>query len=216
MNKPKISIALADDHTMFRHGLIAILETYPDLSIMFDASNGLELLEQLKMSPVKPRICIVDVNMPVMHGYETVKNIRRLYPNMLILALSMYHDEINIIQMLRSGANGYVLKDSEPKVLVEAIRTVNEYGMYSSELITSDILQMVKYREPGHISFSARELDLIKLACTEMTYKEMAKHMELSERTIDGYRDRLFEKLGVKSRIGLVFYALRNGIVSLY
>lgn len=218
-NSERITIALADDHTMFRRGLVSILGGYKDIDVLFDASNGKELIEQIQAAKEKPRICIIDVSMPVMHGYDTVKNIKKHFPKILMLALSMYDDESNIIQMLRSGANGYILKDSEPAVLIDAIRTVDKRGFYDSELITSDIRTNLKHDRDNntkHLPVTGKELQFLKYACTEMTYKEIAIAMDVAERTIDGYRDRLFEKLEVKSRIGLVVYALRNGIVNLY
>ena len=126
----------------------------------------------------------------------------------------MYDDEDNIIKMLRYGANGYLLKDSEPDTLVEALKQINEQGFYHSELITSDILHSLQ--DINTITLSSAEIDFLKMACTEMTYKEMANTLGVSERTVDGYRDRLFNKLNVKSRIGLVIYAIRNNIVDLY
>ncbi len=218
-NTERITIALADDHTMFRRGLVSILGAYKEIEVLFDASNGKELIEKIEAAKEKPRVCIIDVSMPIMHGYDTVKNIKKSFPNILMLALSMFNDETNIIQMLRSGANGYILKDSEPGVLVEAIKTVDKRGFYDSELITTDIrsnLKQDKESNTQHLPVTGKELQFLKYACTEMTYKEIAIAMDVAERTIDGYRDRLFEKLEVKSRIGLVVYALRNGIVNLY
>jgi len=218
-NTERITIALADDHTMFRRGLVSILGAYKEIDVLFDAGNGKELIEKIEAAKEKPRVCIIDVSMPVMHGYDTVKNIKKAYPDILMLALSMFNDESNIIQMLRSGANGYILKDSEPATLVDAIKTVDKRGFYDSELITSDIRSNLKHEKEGAAQLqpvTGKELQFLKYACTEMTYKEIAIAMDVAERTIDGYRDRLFEKLEVKSRIGLVVYALRNGIVNLY
>ena len=155
--------------------------------------------------------------MPVLNGYDTVKAVKERYPKMLTLALSMYDNEDNILKMLRCGANGYVLKDTEPAQLVNAIREVCEYGFYHSELITNKVLTgLQNVKEADTIYLSDKELTFLKYACTEMTYKEIAQEMEVAERTADGYRDRLFEKLGVRSRTGLVIYALRNGIVDIY
>jgi DNA-binding NarL/FixJ family response regulator len=210
----KIKVALADDHTMFRRGLISILKPYRNIEVLFDAANGQELVEQLHLAEEKPAICIIDINMPGMNGYETARYIKKHFPKIKMLALSMYDDEDNIIRMLRYGANGYLLKDSEPDALVEALKQINEQGFYHSELITSDILHSLQ--DINTITLSSAEIDFLKMACTEMTYKEMANTLGVSERTVDGYRDRLFNKLNVKSRIGLVIYAIRNNIVDLY
>ena len=216
----KIPIALADDHAMFRLGLISVLKSYGDFEVVFDVANGKDFIDKLKTVEDKPAVCIIDINMPIMHGYDTVKLIKQNYPTMRVLALSMYDEERNIIQMLRSGADGYVLKDSEPDVLAEAIRTVYRTGSHDSELITQDMRSNLRRKDEDAgtepVIISGKELEFLKLACTELTYKEIATAMEVSQRTIDGYRDRLFVKLNVKSRIGLVTYALRYGHVSLY
>ncbi len=210
----KIKVALADDHTMFRRGLISILKPYRNIEVLFDAANGQELIDRIHNAEEKPAICIIDINMPEMNGYDTARYIKKHFPKIKMLALSMYDDEDNIIKMLRNGANGYLLKDSEPDVLVEALKLINEQGFYHSELITSDILHSL--HDMNTIMLSSAEIDFLKMACTEMTYKEMANALAVSERTVDGYRDRLFTKLDVKSRIGLVIYAIRNNIVDLY
>lgn len=212
----KIPIAIADDHTMFRLGLIALLKNYKEVEVLFDAANGQELLDKIFVAEKRPAVCIIDVNMPVLHGYDTAKQIKKFFPEIKMLALSMYDDEINIIQMLRSGAHGYLLKDSEPSKLVEAIHIVMEKGFYHSELTTNNVLTNLKFEKMNEMVLTTNELEFIKYACTEMTYKEIAITMQLAERTVDGYRDRMFEKLNVKSRIGLVIYALRHGIVDLY
>lgn len=211
----KISIALADDHTMFRRGLVAILKGYNEVEVLFDAANGKELIEKINAATYKPQVCIIDVNMPIMHGYDTVKNIKTNHPDILMLALSMYNDETNIIQMLRAGAHGYVVKDSEPAVLVEAIKTVKEKGFYNSELITSSVLINI-HKDEKKTAITAQELQFLKYVCNEMTYKEIAQEMNIAERTVDGYRDSLFEKLHVRSRVGLAIYALQNGIADKY
>ncbi|HEY9176642.1 MAG TPA: response regulator transcription factor [Flavipsychrobacter sp.] len=216
MNKTeKITIALADDHTMFRRGLISILKPYKHIVVLFDAANGQELIEKIKLAEEKPQVCIVDINMPEMNGYDTAKYIKRHFPGIKMLALSMYDDEENIIRMLRYGADGYLLKDSEPDVLVEALEAVRTRGFYHSELITSDILNSL-HTDREKMKLSTSEIDFLKMACTEMTYKEMAIAMGVSERTVDGYRDRMFTKLNVKSRVGMAMYAIRNNIVDLY
>ncbi|HYD20257.1 MAG TPA: response regulator transcription factor [Flavipsychrobacter sp.] len=210
----KITVALADDHTMFRRGLISILKPYKNIEVVYDAANGQEMLDHIAMTETRPRVCIIDINMPVLNGYDTAKYIRRHYRDIKMLALSMYDDEANIIQMLRAGVSGYLLKDSEPDTLVEAIKKVHEDGFYHSDLITNDILNSVHDKE--QLKLSSLEIEFLKMACTEMTYKEMATAFNVSERTVDGYRDRLFDKLKVKSRIGLVIYAIRNNLVDLF
>ncbi|MBW7914626.1 MAG: response regulator transcription factor, partial [Taibaiella sp.] len=142
MNKSDtIKVALADDHTMFRRGLVSILKPYADIEVLFDVANGRELVDAIHAADIRPDICIIDINMPEMNGYDTARHIKRHFPKIKMLALSMYDDEDNIIKMLRNGANGYLLKDSEPDVLVDALKALHKQGFYHSELITADILK---------------------------------------------------------------------------
>lgn len=218
MNKRKtIRLAIADDHNLFREGLVTILNSYKGIKVVISAANGKELLDEMAHTKTPPDVCIVDINMPVMHGYDTVMTISTDYPHIRILALSMYDDEINIIRMIRNGANGYLLKDCMPSVLVDAIKDVYEEGTYHSELVTRKVLKDSKTKKIDKKDvLTAKELNFLKLACSEKTYKEIAEELGVSERTIDGYRDRLFTKLGVRSRTGLVIYGLRNSYIDLY
>ncbi len=212
-----IKVAIADDHTMFREGLIRILSAYKNIEVLFSVENGKDLLKQLGNAVKLPDICIIDINMPVMNGYDTVKRIKKDYATVNCLALSMYGDEENIIRMIRSGAKGYILKGDQPSKLVKALEEVHEKGFFYSELITSSVIKNSKKEDVVQESdFTEKELIFIKYACTDMTYRQIAETMELSERTIDGYRDRLFHKLDTKSRIGLVIQAIRNGLADLY
>ena len=120
----KIKIAIADDHGLFRKGLSEIVAGFDNMSIVFEAGNGSELLEQLKKTAQPPDICILDINMPVMNGYETAAALKKEWPKIKVLALSMYDTEFNIIKMLKAGARGYVLKDAEPKELQKALNTI--------------------------------------------------------------------------------------------
>ncbi len=216
-NNGNIKLALADDHTLFRKGLVQILNAYNGIEVVFQASNGKEMMEMLAELDALPDVCLVDINMPVLNGYDTVKLIRKEYPDLRILALSMYDKEVNIIKMLRCGANGYALKDIEPENLVAAIRTLKQHGFYHSDLITKKVLRDSKSeKDTDEVVLTERELSFINHCCTEKTYKEIARVMKLSERTVDGYRDRLFEKMGVRSRTGMVIYAMRNGLVNIY
>jgi DNA-binding NarL/FixJ family response regulator len=158
--------------------------------------------------------------MPEMDGYETACWLRRHYPEIKILALSMYDTDNSIVRMLKNGVKGYILKDSEPAELKLALESVIQKGFYYSEMITGKLIHTINALEkPGYhvrhlLRLNERELEFMKLVCTEWTYKEIADQMYLSPRTIDGYRDSLFEKLNVRTRVGLVLYAIRNGIVA--
>ncbi len=211
MSNNTINIAIADDHTLFREGLIKILDNYRDIKVVIAAENGKELLNTLKTVQEQPQVCILDINMPVMRGYETAKQLRKIYPGMGIIALSMYDDEAKIIRMIRSGANGYLLKDCMPSILVDAIKEVYETGIYHSDIMTDEVLNRSRAEEGKKNKLTDKELLFLTLASTDRTYKAIADEMGLSERTIDGYRDKLFHKFHVRSRVGLVMEALRHG-----
>lgn len=210
-----IHVALTDDHAILRRGVAEIISRFDGMDVVMEAGTGKELLAQLQKATTRPHVCIIDINMPEMNGYDTAAEVRKRWPEIKILALSMYDTELNIIKMLRSGANGYVLKDDDPETLKVAIREVCTKGFYHSDLITGRMLHKVNQpddEENADINFTDRELQFLKLCCTDLTYKEIAEQMFLSPRTIDGYREALFDKLKVTSRTGLAIYAIRAGV----
>ena len=216
----KPSVALVDDHVLLRNGLANLIRSFGEYSVLFEAGNGSDFIRQLKPRTL-PDIVLLDINMPDMDGYETSLWIRRHHPEIKIVALSMYDTDNSIIRMLKNGAKGYILKDADPAELKVALESVLSKGFYYSELVTGKLIQTINTLDvPDHqvrhaLRLNNRELEFLKLACTECTYKEIAEQMYLSPRTIDGYRDTLFQKLNVKTRVGLVLYAIRNGIVAL-
>jgi len=163
----------------------------------------------------------MDINMPEMDGFETTQWLKQNHPEVKVLALSMYDNETSIIRMLKCGAKGYILKDSEPAELKAAIAAIMDKGFYYSDLVSGKLMHAInKMDDDGDglkslVPLNDRETDFLKYTCTEHTYKEIADKMFVSPRTIDGYRDALFEKLQVKTRVGLVMYAIKNGIVNL-
>lgn len=213
------TIALADDHVLLRKGL-ADLVTKQGYNVLFQADNGEEFLEKLKTNPA-PDIVLLDINMPKKDGYDTALWIKKNRPEIKVLALSMYDDENAIIRMLKNGARGYILKDAEPADLKAAIDSVLNKGFHYSEMVTGKLIHTIHSMDEEEsdikntLGLSDRELTFLKLAATELTYKEIAEQMHLSPRTIDGYRDELFEKLNLKSRVGLVLFAIKNGIVNM-
>jgi DNA-binding NarL/FixJ family response regulator len=216
----KPSVALVDDHVLLRNGLANLIRSFGEYSVLFEAGNGNDFIRQLKPRTL-PDIVLLDINMPDMDGYDTALWIRRHHPEIKILALSMYDTDNSIIRMLKNGVKGYILKDADPTELKVALASVVSKGFYYSELVTGKLIHTINAfdvsdHQVRHVlRLNDRELEFLKLACTECTYKEIAEQMYLSPRTIDGYRDTLFEKLNVRTRVGLVLYAIRNGIVAL-
>jgi len=214
-------IALADDHTVMRNGLATLLKGL-GYSILFEADNGKDFINKINKDNL-PDVALLDINMPVMDGYDTAAWLKENFPDVRVLALSMYDDEAAIIRMLKNGARGYVLKDSNIADVRIAIESVMTKGYYHSELVTGKLIHSINHLDaPGHSSIKEllklndKEIEFLKLTCTEMSYKEIAEQMFLSPRTVEGYRDVLFEKLGVRTRIGLAMFAVKNGIVPVH
>lgn len=209
-----ISVALIDDHVLLRNGLAGMLRE-SGYQVLFEADDGNEVASKVKASG-SPDVALLDINMKHMNGYDTATWFKQNCPETKVLALSMYDDEENIIKMLKNGARGYILKDSHPTELKAAIEAVVTKGFYYSEMVTGRLMRSIienGEEKDEQANLTGREIEFLKLAASELTYKEIAEQMNLSHRTIDGYRDDLFEKLNIKSRVGLVLYAIRNGIV---
>lgn len=212
----KVNIAIADDHQLFLKSLALLLESFNGIAICADAPNGQELLKKLAMLPSLPDVVLLDVNMPVMDGPETAVAIAEKYPQVKVVALSMKDDDDTIIKMIRAGCCAYLLKDIHPDELEKALTEIVNQGYYNSDesnLRYRRLLQKTQADEK--LVISERERIFLKLACSDLTYKQIADQMHLSERTIDGYREQLFGKLNVQSRVGMVLEALRKGLVKL-
>lgn len=213
-------IALVDDHVLLRSGLGALIQTFADYKILFEANNGKDFIHKLNCEDL-PDLVLMDISMPEMDGYDTSLWLKQNHPSVQVLALSMYDNENAIIRMFRAGAKGYVLKDANPAELKDALQSILHKGFYYSELVTGRLISSINSldKEENHlkdlIKLNEREITFLKYVCTELTYKEIADKMFLSSRTIDGYRDALFEKLHVKTRVGLAMYAIKHGIVCL-
>ncbi len=214
-NSQQIRIAVAEDVSILRKGLCRLLSSYTGFSIEIEAANGRELLDMLRSSGKHIDICLLDINMPEMDGHATIQVLKQEWPHIKVLVLSIYNDDYNIIRMLRNGANGYILKTCTPEELHQAINAVYELGFFHSELVNEHVLHLLqqgKHTRSNHM-LSDKDYEFLSYCCSELTYKEIAEVMKLSPRTVEGYRDALCEKLNVKSRTGLVMYAMRIGIV---
>ncbi|GAB3430931.1 response regulator [Niabella aquatica] len=207
-----VSIAIVDDHTMLRKGLANILNEEADFSVVLEADNGKQFAEAIEKTKLEPDIVLLDVHMPLMDGYETAVWIEAHLPLTGVLVLSMNDDEEMVIKMLRCGAKGYILKDADPPELCRAIRDVVNHGYHLSKLVTGKLLfAMNKPSDTtSNAKLSTREKEFLNLCCSDLTYKEIADKMFVSVRTVDGYRDSLFEKLEQRSRVGLVLYAIKH------
>ena len=208
------SIVLVDDHVLLRAGLAALINSIDGYRVLFQADNGRDFIRQVSLNAI-PDIVLLDITMPEMNGYDTALWMKDNLPETKILVLSVMRDEASVIRMIRAGARGYLLKDSKPDVFKNAIDQLRDQGFYFNEMISPKLLYHLHTKKIDDLlpHFTERELIYLQFACTEMSHKEIAKKMFISPRTVDSYRDALFEKLNMSSRVGLVLYAIKSGLV---
>ena len=208
----KRTVAIVDDHLLFAQSLKGLIDTFEEFNVLYHATNGKDLIEKLKTISNKPDIILMDINMPIMNGIETTEWITKKHQDVNVMALSVEDEEATILKMLKVGAIGYLLKDTEKAVLESALVEIVENGFYHTKNVTNILLKSLSSKGKEEIVLKEREITFMKYACSELTYKEVADKMCLSPKTIDGYRDVLFTKLNVKNRVGLVMYAIKNKI----
>ncbi|SHL37361.1 response regulator transcription factor [Flavobacterium chilense] len=211
--KEKNRIIIVDDHQLFSQSLELLINSFKDFEVIHHFENGKTFISYLQENiDTDADLILLDVNMPVLDGVSTMKWIKENRPSLKVIALSVNDDEEIIIKMLANGAKGYLLKDTSPEIFKDAIVSVIEKGFYFTELVSGMLVKKAN-NDSKKISLKEKEIVFIKHACTEKTYKEIASEMCLSPKTIDGYRECLFDKLEIKTRIGLVLYAIKNKIV---
>lgn len=211
----KIKIAIVDDHKLVSKALENMISFNSNFQVIMNCFNGQDFLDHLRSNTNHPDVILMDINMPIKNGIETTEEISREFPNLKVIALTMEDNEYTIIKMLGAGAKGYLLKDMSPDILFDAINIVHEKGIFYTDLVTQSLLNIKteeKLMYDLNESIKERELEFMKLACSELTYREIADKMFLSPRTIDGYRDSLFAKLNVKTRVGIVLFAIKHNL----
>lgn len=212
-----IKIAIADDYKIFRDGLKVGLSADENLDVMLEADNGEELLAALEKET--PDIILMDLKMPIMDGMEATKAVRKKYPTIKVLVVTMYEDDKFIIHMMENGANGYLLKNAEPDEIRKSIYAVYENGYYFNDLVNKALLKKLVLKnnlKPSfnqNVELTERELEVLKLICEEKTAAEIGKEIFLSPRSVEGIRQRLIEKVGVRNSAGLVMFAVKGGLV---
>lgn len=210
-----IRIAIADDHQLVRAGIARILQENQDFIIVQQAANGRELLDAIK--DTKPDVILLDLEMPILSGRETLIEIRKAYPNIKVLILTMHNNEAFIVQMMELGANGYLIKNTDPKEVTQAIYKVTESDFYFSDIVSMAMLQGISNPQAvtnqlkSH-SLTEREIDVLRLICKEYTTIEIGEALFLSPKTIEGYRKLLMDKTGARNMAGLVLFAVRHGL----
>lgn len=212
----KIKVLIVDDHVLFSQALQGLIANFKEFEVVKTLQNGKEVIDFFSNETSAPDVVLMDIQMPIVNGIEATEWLKNNKPNIKVLALSMEAEEDTILKMLRAGAKGYLLKDIHPSVLQHALNEVHSNGFYYTENVANTLLgSNQKEKSKIQVELKDRELEFLKLACTERTYKEIAELMFLSPKTIDNYREALFEKLEAKSRIGLVLFAIKEKIVEL-
>lgn len=210
-----IKIAIVDDHKLVSKALENMISFNPNFEVIMNCFNGQDFLDELRTKKTCPDVVLMDINMPIKNGIETTAEISKEFPNLKVIALTMEDNESTIIKMLKAGAKGYLLKDMSPDILFDAINIVHKKGIFYTDLLTQSLLKIKteeKFMNSLNDTLKDRELEFIKLACSELTYREIADQMFLSPRTIDGYRDSVFIKLNVKTRVGIVLFAIKHNL----
>jgi len=213
-----IHIAIVDDHTLFRQGVAHLLTEFKEIKIVFEASNGADMMEKLRAHTL-PDVILMDIAMPVMDGYASTHWLKQQHPQIKVIALSMFEEDGPIIEMLKTGARGYILKESKPADLVTAIKTVYMHDYFVNEMVSGKLLRSIQDNHPPAKDIAkeltGNELKFLEWCCSELTYKEIAAKMNLSHHTIDNYRESLFQKFDTKSRTGLVVFAIKHHLIKI-
>ncbi len=207
-----ISIAIADDHKMVREGIVKIINSFENFNVTIQADDGLELIQKLEIADTMPDICILDINMPRKNGWVTLAEIKQKWTSLKIVMLSVLGEVTVINTAITNGANGYICKSNDPDDLRDTLIKVYELGYFYP--IGSSQTFLASVGSPAKAYLTSRELKFLEFCCEDSSYKEIADRMHVSPRTVEGYRDALFEKLSLRTRIGLVMYAIKNGIIS--
>jgi len=209
----KIHIVIADDHALFRKGLMFELSSYEDFIVDFEADDGIDLIEKIRAAPQKPDICILDLSMPRMNGYDALVSIKKQWPQIRVVILSTSYNEYTIIKRLSCSAGACLPKEISGDELLTALRQVYRDNIYNRE-IDKKILTNALLEKNKMAKITANELSYLNYACSELTHREIAYKMCVTNRSVDGYRDSLCNKLGLKNRVELVIFALSSGIVA--
>jgi DNA-binding NarL/FixJ family response regulator len=212
-----IKVAIADDHKIFRKGVILSLRPFTNIKFVQEAENGQELIDGISSS--EPDVILMDLRMPQKDGIETTKQIAKQYPTIHIVILTMFEDERFVSHLMEIGANGYLLKSADPTEIRRAIMDVAEKGYYLNNFVNRILLKKSHAKQKtvpslsSEITLNEREKDVIKYICMEFTATEIAQKMDVSPRTVEAIKDRLMEKFGTKNTAGLVFFAVKNNLI---
>lgn len=207
----KIKVAYAEDHELVRAGVVELLNSSNEVEVKWSADNGRSLVEMLQAADELPDVCIVDINMPVMNGFQTTEFIKQRWPHIGVLAVSVFDNEMYLLRMIASGAGGFLSKNCTKAELVHAIQCIHLHGAYYAHGFSRSLKNAFDRHLVKLVKISEREAQLLQLAGSELSYEEIANRIGVSTRTVEGYRDSLFAKLNVRSRVGLAMFAVQFG-----
>lgn len=218
--KQPTKVAIIDDHVLVRHALISMIESSGDYKVVYHCSNGQDFIDNSKRME-KPDVVLLDISMPVMNGHDTAKWLFETLPEIAIIMLSGHDSEHNQLRLLKFGIRGFIRKDASPDEIKAAIQTATQTDFYYSNSATARFVNILRNPDGGQQELQKKllsdtEFAFMKLVCTELTYKAIAKEMGLNPRSIDTLRDHLFMKMDVQSRVGLAMVSVRNGIVNFF
>jgi DNA-binding NarL/FixJ family response regulator len=211
----KIAIGVIDDHQLFLKSLSMMLDSFGPYEVVVEALNGKDLQAKLSLKRI-PEVMLIDVNMPVMDGIETAQWLNINFPTIRLVALSMNDTDNTIIKMIKAGCCAYLLKDTHPNELEKALQEICSKGYYNGDASNINFRRLLlKQEADSKLELSEKEAQFLRHVCSELTYKQIADSMKLSERTIDWYREQMFQKFNVQSRVGLCLEAIRKELVKL-
>ncbi len=212
-----IKVAIADDHQIFRKGVILSMRSYTEFKFVLEANNGEELLANL--AEAAPDVVLCDLKMPIKDGIDTTKQITKDYPRIRVIILTMYEDERFVGHLMDCGAAGYLLKSTDPSEIKKAILEVMKTGFYLNPFVNKVLVKKNYSRQKFNPSLTSeilvteREKEVLTLVCLEFTAAEIALKMDISSRTVEAIKDRMMERFGVKNSIGLAFFAMKNQLI---
>jgi DNA-binding NarL/FixJ family response regulator len=212
------TIVIVEDHLLIAKAITNIIDSFKTYKVLYEVENGLGMMEKFNVQKNVPDIVLLDISMPLMDGYETAKWISSHYPSVLVMALTMQNEDEALIKMIKNGAKGFLHKNIHPTELELALNTLVSKGYYFPDWATGKLLHNIVNDDKAEellVPLNAKEMEFLQYAATELTYKEIGEKLFCSPRTVEGYRDTLFEKLNLKTRIGLVVYGIKNKIIKI-
>lgn len=215
-----IKIVIADDHEIYRAGLKAMLDNEENIEVIGEAGNGFDLVDLITNN--QPDLAIIDIKMPVMNGIEATKKIKNEYDKTKVIALTMFNDEEFLSEMLIANTNGFLLKTASGEEIIKAINVVNEGGVFYCKETAKNMkyhfeqLNKIKINREKEVAFTPREIEIINLICQQLTTKEIATKLSISDRTVDSHRNTIQQKIEARNMVGVVLYAIKHGLFKVY